>query len=97
MTPELAARWVAFVARRPLEDVYPVLEGMSLQGLVKLGRWLEANPLFNPPGSKVRLHRAICQCGCGQWFERQYRTAKPLYVNNSHKTAAWRRRRKNGG
>ena len=38
---------------------------------------------------KVEHHETLlCQCGCGQYFDAQYTTRRPRYVNQKHKNKA---------
>ena len=41
---------------------------------------------------KLKLETFICQCGCGQSFQREVRTNKPKYLNDAHKMRAYRAR-----
>lgn len=91
MTEDTAVQWIAFAARRPVEDVL----GLELDDIqaVKLGRWLSENRLLNPPKKVVeKIGQFRCQCGCGQLFMAAYRTKKPKYVNDTHKMRAYRAR-----
>jgi len=32
---------------------------------------------------------AVCECGCGETFTREYRTARPRFKNKTHRLRAW--------
>jgi hypothetical protein len=87
MTPALAVQWLAWTVRRPVDEMAEVVADVPSGTLVKIGRLLEASPVVNPrvrPAPSKKVHRAVCQCGCGQWFEREYRTNRPKYKNAAH-------------
>lgn len=87
------ARWIAFATRRDVADVMAL--GLTPRQIETLGRWLSENKLLNPPTLQpLKLGRFVCQCGCGETFEREYRTKKPLYRNAAHKARAYRARRR---
>ena len=94
MTPTMAVEWLAYAARRPVEEIGPLVASLPSGDLVRLGRFLEKSPLLNPPknAARVKVHRAMCMCGCGQVFEREYRTCRPKYVNDRHRAHANYRR-----
>lgn len=95
MTVDRAVQWLAYAARRSVDDVWAIVGVLPDDSLVELGVMLENSVLLNPPTHRpVKVHRAVCQCGCGQWFEREYRTNKPKYKSDAHKAhAAYVRRR----
>jgi hypothetical protein len=95
MTPEVALQWVAYAARRPVEDIASLLSALPDGDLVRLGRLLEKSKLLNPPRHRpVKNLTFVCRCGCGQLVTRQYRTCKPLYKNDAHKQRYYRRKKK---
>lgn len=95
MSPELALQWLAYAARRPVDDVRPLVSSMTAGELVALGRMLEKSPLLNPPKHRpVKKLTFVCACGCGQKFTREYTTKRPQYANEAHRLRYWRRRKR---
>lgn len=94
MTEDRALQWVAFATRQPVEKVVNL--GLAADQLVTLAKWFEKHPLLNPPKTMpVKRLRVLCQCGCGEWFERDYTTGqKPKYMNATHRVRAARARRR---
>jgi hypothetical protein len=96
MTVANAVQWLTVVTDKQPEDILGL--GLSEQQLTNLAWMLHDNPrvklLFNPGSSVagVKLHRFVCQCGCGQFVEREYRTRRPRYKNNAHRDRAKYRR-----
>lgn len=91
MTLDNAYHWVAFAMRQPISAVRSM--GLDEKQVKTLGKWAANNPLLNPPAPEMKTGYFICQCGCNQKFFATYRTAKPKYVNNTHKMRAYRARK----
>lgn len=86
-----ARQWIAYAARLPLE----VVDGLGLpdEVAIVIARGLEANRLLNPPAVGVKLGVFVCRY-CGRQFVREWTTRPFRYCSPSHRTAAWRRRRR---
>lgn len=92
MNADKGAEWVSYMARVPMDDV---VEHFDDDQLVMLGQWIASNKLLNPPvgkrpGRKMLLVK--CKCGCGEIFEADYRTKKPMFKNEAHRQRYWRKR-----
>lgn len=44
--------------------------------------------------AKMKRHVGVCECGCGAMFNREYRTRKPRYLNDTHRDRAERSRQR---
>lgn len=95
MNADYGAEWVAFAARRPVDEVRALL---SDDQLVVLGKWLSENKLLNPPKNvQWKEGTFVCRCGCGETFTAKYLAKKPQYKNEAHRKRYWRARwRKEG-
>lgn len=91
MTPDVAIQWLAWVGGCPVHEVKQL--GLDAHQLVQIGQMLASNRLLNPPAPRrVKVGWFVCRCGCGQWFQAEYVTRHPWYVNNTHKVRAARAR-----
>lgn len=88
---EIAVQWLAYASRLPVDVVRGL--GLTESQIVCLAVGLSRNGLLNPPRGVYKLGRFTCQCGCGEVFERWYRTRKPRYVDRAHQQRVYRRRR----
>lgn len=91
-----AVQWIAFAVRKSVPEVIEL--GLTDDQILTLGQWLSGNGLLNPPGQRlVKKRWQKCACGCGEWFEAEWVTGRPMYINNTHKVRAYRARKKERG
>lgn len=96
MTPELAAQWIAYATRLPIDHVHAI--GLDADQLVVIGAALAKNPVINLPDRTrrpdLKTGEFVCACGCGERFTAQYRTKRPQYKNEAHRQRYWRRQQR---
>lgn len=93
MTEHEAATWIAFVARRSVDDVLAL--GMDYDAMSTLGYWLASNPaleLLDPP-QHIYDKPITFRCTCGKEVHTTYRTRRPKYCSPACRQRAYRRRK----